>query len=756
MIPYRKIIGTLLIFLLLPAGALADKIYIVKPEQTLQSLRKAVSARQPHLKPEEVEALVNPGGVALDDLKKALAPAPVFHDRFGSYFQGRILEFKEGLHGDDWMNPVNHDQILFSAYGEKGMHQSRKPALISARMIFKAHHEVDTMADFSFLFSNRHELLGEPFGSPRHRESIYKLVDPDGDLELYKGSDAAVKGEVTEGRVSRYILYGPLSVQDFMKTAMYLTVNPRVTPFQGIHGALPGSKIGNIQPVPVGTLELLLAMVRARKYPGYEPGFGEKAKKAVGILCGLALADPALVQETRRSRTERGAQIGLGGYQVMLTVLERPVRPLLVETGNRHLPVKAEEVAAAAIEVIQSEPAFRYYLGAAFLDKDPVNADPAFGLSKDMKGSASRGIAHALFGLASGTGGWPRGHGLGPEAKRALLTLLLPSPEDDPETREYLETDRRHFRDMFYQGLTAEQSTMQTFAWNVFCEHGWGHPVDAAALAERAFIIATSDPESGLGGRMTALLVLIIQTAGSGDSGGRAAAAKIGVLVGKLRDLKKKGLAERKEILFLKAFDALSSQRMPCPAPGGEGAQISPVVTTTSEPARRGDLPPVAAAETSPPGTAGPVRPPPSGGRPDSDTSRATAPISATKTDQSAASQGPSVSTEKQASVKGGDGETASLPRKEKPKKRLNPAEELKRLLELEKRIDAGEKIRLFLRRYGTAGGEEIGRLEAGRDPELNDPPFKYIRTLKMFSRAGGQQFLKQEILRLENSLAGR
>ena len=96
--------------------------------------------------------------------------------------------------------------------------------------------------------------------------------------------------------------------------------------------------------------ELLVAIARARRYPGYEPGFADQARAAVRLLCTFVFADPGLAPPSHRQRARRARQIGGGCYNHVWLVINHPYEAYQLKRQNPHLPISSEDVLDAALE----------------------------------------------------------------------------------------------------------------------------------------------------------------------------------------------------------------------------------------------------------------------------------------------------------------------------------------------------------------------------------------------------------------------
>ena len=141
-----------------------------------------------------------------DELEQLIAPVVLREDTLYD-LSGRILNFSMGPRAGDRRDPANHDSALVEFYQHDGSKVSNKPITVSGRYIASIVHDIDTVADLSHLFSNRHELAGVQFGSDQHRDLIYGLFDPDGDLNFHKGSKFN-SPKIIEGSITRDILAG--------------------------------------------------------------------------------------------------------------------------------------------------------------------------------------------------------------------------------------------------------------------------------------------------------------------------------------------------------------------------------------------------------------------------------------------------------------------------------------------------------------------------------------------------------------------
>ena len=418
-------------------------------------------------------------------IKEALAPAPMFRTKTGFYFQGTVVEYLRGLHMDP-KDPASSDQIVFRAYGRNGGQKSRKTARISTRYIRRIIHDYDTTKDFVWRFSNRHELLNEPFGSKRHRQSIYALFDSDGEMGLSGGERFPFGRELKEGLFTRFLVEGLPPIGEQLKRLLWNMSAPYsfMGPVQGVNRA--------IMWFPLRPTDLFTAMARARVYDIAEPGIAKLARHGASILCTMALADPEIASGARRSIAQRAQLIGEGCYQTVVETLWATYKARKDRVGA--LPVKPLVLQEVVLEFVLSEDVFRNFLNSSYTNRDGKNRPRTDGLI-----SRSHDLTQILAAIGGGRHIDHTGTVRQKLATAALERMITTVPGKSAEEREYNELQSRTFRKILINDgggrpsgrvLPADSFKRRAWVYAMFCRVGWGHSDDIIPIAEQALDIA--------------------------------------------------------------------------------------------------------------------------------------------------------------------------------------------------------------------------------------------------------------------------
>lgn len=483
---YQVVLAALFISIWPSHTAFADKIYIVEPQGGFAATVAELTAARPDLSVEAIEAFVTRRMLAIPELKTALSPAPLMRDARGAYFQGEIIEFFEGLHGANPTERNNHDRVLFRAYGPGGRNLTRNPTLIHGDVVTGAVHEFDTPIDFVAAFSDRHLRLGTSFGSREHKSSIYRLVDPGGDLMLFRGG-GRISGNIAEGRVTDFLLNGPKGFDTFFRLGAYLHLDarnswmlaPSVMPrFPNDVGG------GQVMPMHVETGDLLFALARARQYPAIYSDIVSASEMAIDILCMLGRADPGISPPNIEATVRRARQVGFGCLQTILSAIST-VPGFWQDQNNTLLPIDAETGIETALDLIAKGDSFRFFTGAEFMDQEPVNINPYryFGRFDNF----SFQIFHKLAEIAAGADPAGNKPTLAAKAELALMRMITKDAGGEPDIEEFLKTDQRYFRSILYASLLPFEKDlgfMVPLAHRALCRSGWGDAIDLIQLVE--------------------------------------------------------------------------------------------------------------------------------------------------------------------------------------------------------------------------------------------------------------------------------
>lgn len=435
-------------------------------------------------------------------LTEELSPAPLLEIERGKFFYGTVLAYRRGTHGN-WQDKDSHDSILFLAHGRGGANPSRNPAEISVSVIDWLVHEYDAPNDFVFHFSNRHELLDTPFGSPLHRASLFRIFNPLDPRAMPGNSDADVEGAVDEGTVTRVLMSGPPTMEE-MPMASWSMHAPDFL-FPGHYA--DSDETGRFAHVwPHGTSALLLAMARASEYPAFDQEVGKMAREAAGLMCSMALRDSDVpISPAMQIRARRAWFYGTKCFSDITMALEINREGFgyinaSPRTGIVVMPVSLSNYVLAAIDLIESQPFFSRYINPAQSLHDGQVYSPS---RSNFRGDSGY-IIHALADLAGGFSEASQSPDVRRAAERALVRMITPGPDETREERRKNELSRRNFRAQImgwadkYVTSAGESSNRpldpraENWLMSLYCRVGWGNHLDITAFARGRIGMATA------------------------------------------------------------------------------------------------------------------------------------------------------------------------------------------------------------------------------------------------------------------------
>ena len=598
----------------MPPGAKEREKWVQnKIKQDLRQLK----ADNPGLSEQDAMAKLvfrGPAAKQLAKFREALAPAPMFKDKTGVYFQGTVVEYLRGLHMDP-KDPASSDQIVFRAYGRNGGQKSRKTARISTRYIKAVFHDYDTRKDFAWRFSNRHELLKEPFGSKRHRQSIFALFDSDGEMGLSDGGRFRFGRELKEGLITRFMVEGLPPINEQLKKLLW----NKDAPFSFSNPVQDIVRQGGYKVAGLTPFRLFLAMARARVYNIADPGIAKLARHGASILCTMALADPGSVSGVERGIAERARRLGLGCYESVLHVLSESYETYQ-QPGFMFgvLPVEPGVMQQAVLEFVLSEDVFRTYLGSQYHNwHGKFRPKPAVGGPTESYGITAT-LAEIGMGLRARHAGTDRQK----LAIAALERMITTAPARSPEDREYNELQSRTHRDALLSWASsisslrrygarrpprgpgspfpggrnrpnipgipgapfptgpgmnnprsgAEQQRHQREDWvyAMFCRVGWGHSDDIVPKAEGALFQARNLLWKDVEGKLEPsqrpelkwnfrLIAWMLKTARPGDHQEKILLDEINKELDRMRQLARKAQYDTEKTFYRRYFDTLEA-----------------------------------------------------------------------------------------------------------------------------------------------------------------------------------------------------
>jgi hypothetical protein len=455
---------------MLPIMAQADFLGILPPDKHIDFRVNALLKGKPDMDPARARALVVPGEKKLADLKKSLAPAPLFHDsKIGTWFQGRIIKIIPARPGGDYRDPASHETYLFMAYGKNGSPVSRKPVLIS-RYYIRGHlyHEFDTLLDIRRLVSNRHELLGLAIDDPVYRKSLYRHFDPDGKLGLYTSGGKTISGKVVPNSLDSLVENGYPLLPKMIFKAPPAMINAMRSNWQRNFWHSFMQKI-------------VYGVARSKRYPAaFDKTFRKQAIATGGLLCTLARVQPDLAPAAIRYKAKNLYKLGRDSIIALVYLMQplppersgRPNRYLGANYHNPALPLGFVDIAEASAEVVANEPGLRLFIGK---------------ISESQVEGPSARLARVLVQLAMNSYRRGKHNKPIPRLQHAAGLALDNIFKHDPDVDE---DDRDSYRRALYGFLTSEIRRERQYACQRLAKYGWGDPEYFAKTVDYLFYLA--------------------------------------------------------------------------------------------------------------------------------------------------------------------------------------------------------------------------------------------------------------------------
>jgi hypothetical protein len=465
--------------------AQADRLLLLPNPELLKRSLENSSANAAGISEEELrERIYKPALMAR--LKKEIAPVKFQQNRLGTYIDGIVLDYLPGPRAGDPMDPDNWDTIIFQPQGPGGKTKSAEPITISARRVMAVQYTVDWPNDFVWEMSDRHRRLGVPFGSEDHRQSIYAVVDPDGELGLYKGELEPVQ-VAKEGRVLGFLLNGLPSMESYLSGQTWNLRSPYLLKINAGAGTRSNAK------EYFSPINAIRAMGRAGKYDNFDQYTGEMAADLVKLYCSFALADPAFASARNQVVAERAFYLGVACRESVSWLIEKaaqksrgdvyPDPPDDFLGDASAFQIKDQDLVNPLLQMIIEERSFRAFIGAEiqfYVSSSAVDVTNAYW---QTSGLMMRALAELAFG--GGTGVSSETKSL---AQIAFIRLVAEMPGDPPGDAEYFEIDRRVYRDVFEDWSRNWKNpkgfTHDPWIIEVYCALGWGYGEDIERLAE--------------------------------------------------------------------------------------------------------------------------------------------------------------------------------------------------------------------------------------------------------------------------------
>ena len=354
----------LALLLLLPVTAVADRIAIWRPLD-VEEMRQVYANRGVEFPEARFREIDRQRREWLEEASRQLAPVKPNNDnRLHTYrFEGRILRVIPAVNPSAPQTSSDYyPKIVFQAYGEGGAPVSRRPAIISTQRILDSaiDNQIDTLADYTLLLSNRHELMGVDFGSERHRQAIFQALDPDGSMGLPGGGEKQENKGLKEGALMLFGEHGaehaPQNPSEMMRFLQRRITDP-LNPLHQFPADAEVSMIGEKQFRL--TYALLEEYARSLIYPGYEPGYTKTAQAALQTLYTLSLAAPDLTSPAYKERAVRFHAIGESMYVALSNILGYRVNDGGWEYApieKSLLPLRGQDLRRAALELLADGP----------------------------------------------------------------------------------------------------------------------------------------------------------------------------------------------------------------------------------------------------------------------------------------------------------------------------------------------------------------------------------------------------------------
>jgi hypothetical protein len=468
---------TILFKLAIAPAVYADTLYLADIALLPEQLTFFIRATNPGITDKQLQARIDAYVEEVEKVQQGLEGAATGTSGMGKWYYGIVRDYHVGPRSGDPTDINNHDAIVFQPLHQDGSPSRENDLVISASLLKFIFHAFDSNDDFKWQFSNRHELLGVPFGSERHRTSIFALFDPDGMMGLGTGEDFSWREPVVEGQLTKIITEGLPSMESMMQRSMWTLKDPTEFP-------LPTMQLNQVSKA---TVDLVLAMARAGQYPQVSSSIADQARAGLSLLCSFVLADPEFAAGSLRDAAFRAQQQGLGCHWGLQIFLKSDVDMNETMVGSPQyfdiLPVEPSRYREIVLEFMASDDVFKWFSTFDSTDRGAQwRVFPDGVMPDDPVSYGQIALAEIAYGDRAEDVGTRRQE----LALQALRRMMAKDPEDDAATQAQYELDRRTYRiglmnwagqnEQF--GFSYHVSDKSLWVYEQFCSIGWGHEED--------------------------------------------------------------------------------------------------------------------------------------------------------------------------------------------------------------------------------------------------------------------------------------
>lgn len=423
--------------------------------------------------------------VQAKDLKKRVAPVEVNIRGNSATMRAHIIGFDRGARAGDPREAANYDRLKLQVFSARGKKVAKSPWVISTGRVYQVYHGFDTAADLTFYFSNRHVIAKTKFGSAKHRDLIYGLIDPKGALGLFQGATVPTS-KIIEGSYTNFILHGQGDHQKLYTKWTKSQSDPFA--FTRIAGDPPS----------------LLGVARARRYGVFPRGTDKQILQALALLCSFIQVNPYLAAPAHVGAAKRAHAMGRKCRSNILSRLQNAVirrSRNIYYLNDTIFPVSRREVVVAALDLMLAEDSFKFHPWA-----QPMIDGSVYMAHRKMPGEPNLDLMQKLLDLlgAPPLGTSPHSN-FSPDSeilakgRKVFERLSFRKSGESAAEAKMLELDRRFYKRTlirelgkltnFYAGKarTNWSDNSIRLAASLLCTNSWGLASDMIPFMKSLF-----------------------------------------------------------------------------------------------------------------------------------------------------------------------------------------------------------------------------------------------------------------------------